>query len=47
MDFDQLYRSSEHYFGREPNELVSQYSGLMEKRFRILDLGAGVDLYRR
>jgi SAM-dependent methyltransferase len=41
MDFDRLYRSTEHYFGSEPNELVTQYCRLLEKGLRILDLGAG------
>jgi SAM-dependent methyltransferase len=41
MDFDQLYRSAEYYFGREPNELVTAYHRLMDRTFRVLDLGAG------
>jgi SAM-dependent methyltransferase len=41
VDFDQLYRSSRHYFGPEPNELVIQYYQLMDRTLRVLDLGAG------
>jgi SAM-dependent methyltransferase len=41
MNFDRLYRSTEHYFGQEPNELLAAYYGLMEKDRRVLDLGAG------
>jgi SAM-dependent methyltransferase len=41
MDFDQLYRSTDHYFGREPNELLVTHLGLLDRRYRVLDLGAG------
>jgi len=41
MDFDRLYRSTEHYFGREPSELLTRYHRLMDRTLRVLDLGAG------
>jgi cyclopropane fatty-acyl-phospholipid synthase-like methyltransferase len=41
MEYDQTYRNTENYFGKEPEPLLKNHLHLLDKSHRILDLGVG------
>ncbi len=41
MDYDSVYRKTDHYFGADPDPLLVRFYSLLERRHRVLDMGAG------
>jgi tellurite methyltransferase len=41
MDYDAVYRKTDHYFGADPDPLLVRFFPLLDRNRRVLDIGTG------